>query len=315
MDLRQWAICVTLVAENTLIVFLMKRQVLSLSPLLFMMAAEATKLLLSLLCFIIFDFSSQGARMGSGCHVMVFPALCFLMMNALSFYSLRFITSSMFATLAELKLVFTAVFHSLLFGAAPLHKLAGLAMIFSGGMMILLQEKDTFLQDSPSQSSMLSGVCAAVGVQVLSAAAAIFQEKVLKAKNTSETLWLRNLQLSSISLLLNVLLFLLSPNPPSLRLYLSWTLPDIILLLLVSFSSLTASLCAKYLTSVIKCILTSMSFGFSIYVSSIAFGTPFTAMTLVSILVIGAGVVTYSFKLNLDWPSGYQAKWKDEQGV
>ncbi len=283
----------------------MKHQALGLDPLLFMLTAEAMKLMMSLLMFAVFDSrSGVGWRVWSGGHVMLFPAVCYLLMNVLSFYSLRRISSSMFATIAELKLIFTAVFHSLLFGPAPAHKWVGLAMIFSGGMLILLQEKATpFFLDS-SDEGVFHGVLAAIAIQMLSAFASIFLEKILKLKSLPETLWQRNIQLTSISLLMYLLLYLLAPNPPHLRLYFSWALPDVLLLLLVSTSSLTASLCAKYLNSVVKCILASVAFGVSLYISSIVYHTPFSSSTAMCILLITLGVLNYSFEMPFDFLAG-----------
>jgi len=157
----------------------------------------------------------QAKRLTTSSLPMAVPAVIFLAMNLLSFISLRRISASAFTLIQQSKIIFTAVLSRLILGKSISAQrwralisllLAVLIICYETRRQMRAVDCNEVAPEAPhiameaSSADFAAGVAAVAMEAALSGLSNVYFEKVLKS--TSLSVWERNIQLASYSLVI-----------------------------------------------------------------------------------------------------------------
>eukprot|EP01126_Amoeba_proteus_P045393 TRINITY_DN5078_c0_g1_i2.p1 TRINITY_DN5078_c0_g1~~TRINITY_DN5078_c0_g1_i2.p1 ORF type:complete len:229 (+),score=25.61 TRINITY_DN5078_c0_g1_i2:399-1085(+) len=131
------------------------------------------------------------------------PSVLYAIQNNLLFYALTHLQAPHYQVTYQLKVFTTALFSILLLGTRlSVIKWVGLILLFFGVCLIQLDAVDA----SGTTESTIGGSVAVITASITSGLAGTYFEKILKESSVS--VWLRNLQLASIGLMVSLLIVL-----------------------------------------------------------------------------------------------------------
>jgi solute carrier family 35 (UDP-sugar transporter), member A1/2/3 len=260
---------------------------------------------------------------------IVIPALLYLVQNTLLYVALSNLTAPLFQVTYQCKLVTTAVVSVLMLKVKySLQQWICLTVISIGVAIVVLGET----KDDPSKTSKSSsaqnltvGLTAVTIACFSSACAGVYFEMVLKKPggnaagaagngNTNgnsnsnnngngnaaaitkpaASLWMRNIQLSFISIIIAVLQSMFQDDPIGhtyLHGFTGWTW---VLVLLQAAGGLLVAAVIKYADNVLKGLATGVSVVLATAASMVLFGTPLTSQFLIGAVMILISVYYFS---------------------
>ena len=233
------------------------------------------------------------------------PAALYLFQNNVLYLALANLTAPVFQVTYQSKLVTTA-----LVSVAMLNKRytnmqwVSLTALGVGVAVVILGESQGGGSPSSSdadavQQNMFVGLLAVLAACMSSAFAGVYFEKVLKG--STQSLWMRNVQLAFYSLLFSALaelfknvLYPPTVSAPSLPYFSGFTSVTWTLVLLQAFGGLLVAAIVKHADNVVKGLATGVAVVASTAFSAITFGTPVGANFAVGGTLILASVWVFS---------------------
>ena len=234
---------------------------------------------------------------------MAIPALIFLLMNLLSFVSLRRISASAFSLIQQSKIIFTAALSWwLLDKLLSRSRWRALATLLFAVLTICHQTHpqnqkcaatgaaaagadDDEGEQSRRVADYLVGVAAVALEAALSGLSNVYFEKVLKS--TDLTLWERNIQLAVFSLCI-YLPYAMLEAPSPLAILHGWSLTTVVVAILGALGGILIGLVLSFSDSIVKNLALSFAITLTALVDHLLFDGPMN----LPIVVSGATVIT-----------------------
>jgi len=272
---------------------------------LVLLVAEFQKLLISAAAIYILEgpvhksfheFCSEGS-------VMLLPAVAYLIMNLLSFYSLKYISASLFITMAQMKTLTTALFSVLILNVSlPPSKCFSLFLLVFGCILVTQQER----RDSHSHSEVVEvdswhfflGLFAVILEVTISGLISAYYERILKHQKAS--VWERNAQLAFLSIILYSANYYSESESTIIDKIVDWNWPIFITSTLGACGGLLVAACMKYLSSVVKCIILSFSVILTLFLSHFIFNSTLTTWTLLGAFLVVLASILYNQNERID---------------
>ncbi|CAM9345437.1 unnamed protein product [Discosporangium mesarthrocarpum] len=218
---------------------------------------------------------------------MAVLALLYTMQNNLSYVATSHLDGPTYQIICQSKILITALLSVIILkrSLSQQHWL-GLVVLTSGVGVVQVSASD---QGSKGVSNSWIGFSSAIVLCLCSGLAGVFFELMLKGASTS--LWLRNIQLGSHSLILGLLAVVLKDwHAVVERGFFSGYNPMVCLCIcLHSLGGLAVALVVKYADNLAKCFATSVSISLSCFLSYAFFGTRMSFF-----FVFGTGLVLWA---------------------
>lgn len=246
-----------------------------------LMASEAMKLTFSV-CVCVFQKKLYFPVLKSWLESLI-PTLCFLIMNMIAFHCTTLVSASVFVVLMQLKLVFTS-----LLSYVCLDRSNSMARWFAVGFVALGCVGAT----RPPTAGIVGndgfwwGVGGLVLETVVSSGCAVYMQRLLQVD-----LWMRNIQLASLSLVLYLAVHLFDARcaAPS-----TWGFNDIGLATLGAFGGIVVALTLRYAGATEKTLSTSMSIVITSAIESFLTGNTLTVQSAAASLTVILGGVLWA---------------------
>lgn len=176
------------------------------------LCAELLKFLISTILFFIFDCKWSFAAFAATAHEefvgnsgdwikLTIPSLLYTLQNSLQYFSMSQLSAPVFQVLYQMKIITTAIFSVLLL-SRRINSLQWLAIVALSGGVALVQLSQSEDSGGSKQSNTLLGFISVICGCFTSGFAGVYFEMVLKSSKAS--IWLRNIQLSSIGAVMSV---------------------------------------------------------------------------------------------------------------
>jgi solute carrier family 35 (UDP-sugar transporter), member A1/2/3 len=237
---------------------------------LILFVGEVQKFLFSIAMILLFDEECRKKKFSEFCSgglVMLVPAGAYLVMNLLSYFALRYISGSLFITVAQLKILTTAMASLLILKTSLSHtKWFSLLLLVIGSILVTQQEQSahsshTRMGDDDSETirnwTFFVGLFAVILEVTISGLVSAYYEKILKNYNAS--IWERNLQLSSLSMIMYYTNFTRQHGFVLFEELFEWNWAIMVTATLGAAGGILVAICLKYLDSVVKCVVLSFS--------------------------------------------------------
>eukprot|EP00929_Paragymnodinium_shiwhaense_P122248 TRINITY_DN94879_c0_g1_i1.p1 TRINITY_DN94879_c0_g1~~TRINITY_DN94879_c0_g1_i1.p1 ORF type:complete len:332 (+),score=34.01 TRINITY_DN94879_c0_g1_i1:74-1069(+) len=230
------------------------------------------------------------------------PALLYLVQNNLQYVALKYLDPATYTVTYQLKILSAAIMSVILLGRSlGLQKWVALCMLVAGVSIVQLatMDSDSLAQRGSSRSQQFLGLMAVLASCASSGLAGVYTERILKSSSVS--LWVRNVQLATLSLLVGGLgLFLTGDMEPVLsggffQGYNGWVCASI---LNNSFGGLLIAVIIKYADNIIKNFATAVSIVLSTAATSYMLGVSFTLQFFVGVGIVSLSTFLYSGALD-----------------
>jgi UDP-galactose transporter len=236
---------------------------------------------------------------------MTIPAVIYLIMNMLSFYSLQRVDAATFSVIFQLKLVTTAFFsRTLLSKNFSWIQYRSLALVVLGVIQITLstqpqEDCDELNQTASTSQSMKSqtieyyqGVFAAVGEVTLSGLCTVYMEKMFKDKSAELTLWDRNVQLALASIPVYLVVVSVTDKKDQ-EFFHGWSIVAAFLAFLGAFGGIVVAMSLRYTDAILKTFATTGSIIVTTLASYLLLEGPMNSSIVIAALVVTLAVMSY----------------------
>lgn len=226
---------------------------------------------------------------------MLVLALIYGLMNIISFVALQNIGAGTFTVFAQLKILTTAIFSSVML--ARKYTTVQWRAMFSLMISAVLFSEPIWNKQSNGYSSdggnALLGTIAVVTEVTLSGFASIYFEKVIKSSTDNFDIWERNFQLALTSLPVYVLFIIFSSgeNPK----FSGWSFSSVLLSILGAAGGLLVALSIKYADAILKTLATSGAIVLSSIFDKTFLGGPLTPIMSLSGTLVIISICDYTF--------------------
>lgn len=222
------------------------------------------------------------------------PSLVYLVQNNLLYVSTSNLDAATYQVTYQLKIFTTAVFSMLLLKRRLLrHQWVALAVLISGVVLVQLNNSTEKHKnkDQPEQNRII-GLCSALVACCLSGFAGVFFEKILKGADIS--VWMRNIQLSFVSIPLGFAVAFLSDWTAIVDkgFFFGYDAFIVYLVCLQAAGGLIVAMVVKYADNILKGFATSLAI-----VVACVFSMYFFDFTVNVQFVVGALLVMFSIFL------------------
>lgn len=226
------------------------------------------------------------------------PSFLYVIQNNLLYLSASNLDAATYQVTYQLKILTTAVFAVILLKRKLLvTQWISLVVLVLG--IVSVQMADTRPSDStkvPDEQNRLLGFAAALGACCLSGYAGIFFERVLKASDVS--LWIRNVQLSFLSIPLGLFTTFVS-DYSSLRkngFFFGYDGFVIYVIILQAVGGLIVAMVVKYADNILKGFATSLAIIISCVASIYLFNFVLTFQFIIGVVLVISSVYGYNYK-------------------
>jgi len=192
------------------------------------------------------------------CLKICVPSIIYTLQNNLLFVAVSNLDAAVFQVTYQLKILTTALFSVIMLGK-PLSRLQWVALfiLFVGVALVQVQPTDSSQSKVPVAQNPMLGLIAVLVQCCLSGFAGVYFEKILKG--TSQTIWLRNVQLGVIGSVIGFITMELNDGAKVSEKgfffgydYVVW-----IVICLQSFGGLVVAVVVKYADNILKGFATS----------------------------------------------------------
>ena len=224
---------------------------------------------------------------------MLVLALIYGLMNILSFVALRNISAGTFTVCAQLKILTTASFSSIMLN----RKYSSVKWRALGTLMlsVLLFSEHIWNKNEYSleHGNALLGTAAVVTEVTLSGFASIYFEKVIKTDTQKFNIWERNFQLALTSFPIYVAFIVTETGHHDM--FSGWSKVSLMLSALGAAGGLLVALSIKYGDAILKTLATTGSIVLSSLLDYLLLGGPLTAIMVISGVVVVIAICDYTF--------------------
>lgn len=229
---------------------------------------------------------------------MTVPSLVYVLQNNLLYLSASNLDAATYQVTYQLKILTTAIFAVIMLRKRLLTTQWGsLFILVCGVALVQLSQGGETRVISVSQNRVL-GFSAALGACVLSGFAGIFFEKMLKTSDLS--VWMRNIQLSLLSLPLSLITSLISDGSviSEKGFFFGYDLFVIFLVILTACGGLIVAVVVKYADNILKGFATSLAILLSCIVSIYLFSFQLTLQFALGTMLVIVSVFLYGYDPN-----------------
>jgi solute carrier family 35 (UDP-sugar transporter), member A1/2/3 len=225
---------------------------------------------------------------------MTVPSLVYVLQNNLLYLSASNLDAATYQVTYQLKILTTALFAVFMLRKKLLStQWLSLFILVCGVAFVQLSQGGETRVLAVSQNRVL-GFAAALGACFLSGFAGIFFEMMLKTSDVS--VWMRNIQLSLLSLPLSLLMTIINDgsNISEKGFFFGYDLFVWFLVLLQATGGLIVAVVVKYADNILKGFATSLAIVLSCIVSIYLFGFQLTLQFTFGTILVIASVFLYS---------------------
>jgi solute carrier family 35 (UDP-sugar transporter), member A1/2/3 len=235
---------------------------------------------------------------------MIVVAVCYLIMNVLSFLCLNYIGSGEFTVYSQLKILTTATFSTMILGTQFSNtKWRALCLLVIGCILVaspVYNHNNKSSDTTKSFSDTLVGYVMTVIQVVLSGFVTIYFEKVVKSKTEVITVWERNFQLSFWSILFCILLKLFPSLTGSQSTtisipFLNWSFLTFVVMMLGSVNGLLVAATLKYADSIMKVLAQAGAIIIAATLGYLFQGDPMDIFVLLGCFTSILAIMNYTF--------------------
>lgn len=311
-DRFRLALLATLVLQNTFAVVLgrftrIKTKTYDINQ--FILVSECSKLLLSILLEyinsqdqLVSSFRRNVIQQPKGTTMMIIPALFFLVSNSLLYVALSNLTVPIFQVVYQGKLVITAIFSVFLLDRSISLKQWLCLFVISFGVASIVIDQSRDMVPADNNINIRLGCLSLLFSCTLSSAASVFFEKMVKSRDMAKSatssldapsLWIRNIQISSFSIMFAIVKLLITRDRylPFLHGFNQWVWLQVALF---GIGGLLVSSVIKYADNVLKGLATSLSMIFASLMNVLLFGNKLTWQFMIGAAVTAMAVFLYS---------------------
>ncbi|XP_022198038.1 UDP-galactose translocator [Nilaparvata lugens] len=233
--------------------------------------SELTKLVLCLV-FVFFEEEKNYERWLNKLHSIIIkqpmdtlkvciPSFVYILQNNLLYVSASHLDAATYQVTYQLKILTTAVFAVVMLKRTlPLQQWVALIVLVLGIVLVqLASSSDSTSRSSDLEQNRLKGFAAALTACMLSGFAGIYFEMILKGSNIS--IWMRNVQLSLLSLPIGMITCFVSDYEKILShgFFVGYDLFVIYLIYLQAIGGLVVAVVVKYADNILKGFATSLA--------------------------------------------------------
>ena len=228
---------------------------------------------------------------------MIVLAFIYGAMNILSFVSLRNISAGMFTIFAQLKIISTATFSTIILRRQySWTKWRALIALMLG--VLLFSEPiwgdPTKQKVSSNDANQVLGTIAVLVEVTLSGFASIYFEKVIKTDPLKLGIWERNFQLALGSFPIYIM-FIVADGGGEAGFFGGWSLLAVLLSALGAAGGLLVALSIKYGDSILKTLATTGAIVLTGILDHVLLGGPLTPSMIIAGLQVIIAICNYSF--------------------
>jgi len=232
------------------------------------------------------------------------PSLVYIIQNNLLYLSASHLDAATYQVTYQMKILTTALFAVLILKRKLLSsQWASLILLVVGVVLVQLAQtnKNNVSAGVPEQNRML-GLLAALGACFLSGFAGIYFEKMLKGASIS--VWMRNVQLSLLSLPFGVLTCAINDGYriSSIGFFFGYDFFVWYLILLQACGGLIVAVVVKYADNILKGFATSLAIIISCVASIYLFSFQLTVQFSLGALLVIVSIFLYGYEPNKDKP-------------
>ncbi|CAM9145049.1 unnamed protein product [Ectocarpus sp. 4 AP-2014] len=237
--------------------------------------------------------------------MMGVPALLYTIQNNLAYVATNSLDGPTYQIICQSKIPITALLSVIILGKSLSNRQwVSLAVLTCGVGLVQTSGSDSAGKVSnATTSNSLIGFASAVMVCVCSGVAGVFFELMIKTGGSNKggpaaSLWMRNIQLGSFSLLLGVLAVVVNDGAEVMaRGFFSGYSPMVWLCIsLHSLGGLAVAMVVKYADNVVKCFATSISIVLSCFLSIALLGMKVSQGFAVGALLVVSATYGYNTK-------------------
>jgi solute carrier family 35 (UDP-sugar transporter), member A1/2/3 len=239
---------------------------------------------------------------------MIIVAVCYLIMNVLSFLCLNYIGSGEFTVYSRLGILTTATFSKIILNTQFSNtKWRALCLLVIGCVLVASPVfnqtnggEDSSKETKTTISKAMVGYLMTVVQVVLSGFVTIYFEKVVKSKTEIITVWERNFQLSFWSIGFCILLKLFPSLTGSsaeglVMPFTNWSFLTVIVMLLGSVNGLLVAATLKYADSIMKVLAQAGAIIIAATLGYLFQGDPMDIFVLLGCLTSILAIMNYTF--------------------
>mmetsp|Transcript_8979 Transcript_8979/g.12772 ORF Transcript_8979/g.12772 Transcript_8979/m.12772 type:complete len:351 (-) Transcript_8979:201-1253(-) len=229
---------------------------------------------------------------------MIMLSVIYGIMNILSYIALRNIGAGIFTICAQLKILSTAAFSTIMLGREySWVKWRALSNLMVGVLLFsenIWNDNASFVFLSEKRNAII-GIVAVLTEVFLSGFASIYFEKVVK-NSTLETwsIWERNFQLALGSFPL-YFMFILGDNGGEAGFFRGWSFISFLLAMIGASGGLLVALSIKYGDSILKTLATTGSIVLSSTIDHFLMGGPLSPIMILAGIIVIISIVDYTF--------------------
>lgn len=286
---------------------------------LILLFGEIQKLLFSVAVIFFFDDECKKKKFSEFCAggaVMCVLAIAYLTMNLLSYYSLKYISGSLFITIAQLKTFTTALFSVIILKSSLSNsKWFSLFLLVTGSIFVTQQEQSAHstqhadhTQDASNGWYFFLGLSAVLLEVTISGLVSAFYEKILKNYNAS--VWERNVQLAFLSMIMYYMYYVFDHGPDAIQQITRWSWSTFLTATLGAAGGILVAMCMKYLNAIVKCVVLSFSVLVTVFLSHLIFDSPLGSVTMMGAVLVVCGSVVFNQADNIE---ALMQTWRTDQ--
>lgn len=224
------------------------------------------------------------------------PSLVYLIQNNLVYVSTSNLDAATYQVTYQLKIFTTAVFSVLILKRKLLrHQWIALAVLVLGVVLVQLNNTIDKTQKLYPNQNRIVGLVAALIACCLSGFAGVYFEKILKGAEIS--IWMRNIQLSVVSVPLGVIICFTSDwhEVTSKGFFFGYDLFIVYLIVLQAAGGLTVAMVVKYADNILKGFATSLAIVLACIFSMYFFDFMISVQFVVGTMFVMCSIFLYSY--------------------
>jgi len=224
------------------------------------------------------------------------PAVLYLIQNNLNYFAVSKIDAATYQITYQMKIITTAVSSVIILNHKLYkHQWLSLSLLFVGIVLVQFSSGDS--SSKKSENSMydkIIGVTTIFICSILSGLSGVYFEKILKKNKVP--LWVRNVQLSLLSIITGYLVSVLFLDGEVVREkgffsgYTRWT---VLVIILQAFGGILVSVVVKYADNIVKGYATSISIILSCIISHFIFDFSISLVFIVGLTFVIAATFLY----------------------
>ncbi|CAL1535569.1 unnamed protein product [Lymnaea stagnalis] len=240
------------------------------------------------------------------------PAILYTVQNNLQFVAMSYLDAATFQVTYQLKILTTAVF-SVCFLRRQLDAVhwAALFMLTAGVVLVQFPKSvhcatngdKTCDVSEAGAHSVLTGVMSVFAMCVSSGFAGVYTEKILKSTNTVDSMWAKNVQLATVSVLVSLMFVFINDGETVMTsgFFQGYDIVTWVVVFQQAVLGLVISLVMKYADNILKGFASSIAILFTTVISALVLqDLQLTCSFLLGAVVVTSSALLYSVDRSVD---------------